>query len=321
MPDRQRRAPCVSVLTPAYNAELTIAESVGSALAQSVSDLEVIVVDDGSDQPIASALRAIGDDRLRIVRTVRNRGVSAARNSALALARAPIVAQLDADDCWHECHLEGLLAALSDPAVGLAYANAEVRGHPKGFDRWIELCGSRVERRRAVTGSRVHPVNDLADLYFGNPIPSPAVAMRTAAVRTVGAYPEWLKVGEDYLLYLRLRRAGWRFSYVDRLSAIYRWPDSSRGATFNRRRSARQQVKLFAALALTSPDEPAIRARLTSELIDVLLTHVPGSVTAWRLLRERPIGRLARASVRRTRERGRRQNSEPYEAGFADDGL
>lgn len=302
MPDRQLRAPCVSVLIPAFNAGPTIVQSVASALAQTISDLEVIVVDDGSDQPVMTALGAIQDDRLRIMRTARNRGVSAARNSALALARAPIVAQLDADDCWHEFHLEGLLAALSDPAVGLAYANAEVLGHPKGFDRWIELCGSRVARPRAVTGSRVHPVNDLPDLYSGNPIPSPAVAMRTAAVRAVGAYPEWLTVGEDYLLYLRLRRAGWRFSYVDRLSAIYRWPDSSRGATFNRRRSARQQVKLFAALALASPDEPAIRARLASELVDVLITHVPGSLTAWRLLRERRIGRLARASIRRTRK-------------------
>jgi glycosyltransferase involved in cell wall biosynthesis len=291
MPHHQLLVPRVSVLMPAYNAGPTIVESVSSALAQSVTELEVIVVDDGSDQPVAGTLKAIGDDRLRVVRTVRNRGVAAARNSGLALARAPIIAQLDADDRWHDFHLEGLLAALSDPAVGLAYANALVLGHPTGFDRWLEHGAAGARPRRSVTVPRAHPVENLSELCAGNPIPSPAVAMRTAAARAVGGYPEWLTVGEDYLLYLRLRRAGWRFSYVDRPSAIYRWPEPSRGATFNRRRVARQQVKLFAALALTSPREPAIRVRLAGELIDLVGTHVLGSATAWKFLRKRRDGR------------------------------
>ena len=71
----------------------------------------------------------------------------------------------------------------------------------------------------AGTGGSLHgadqPVNDLARLYAGNPAPSPTVVMRTDAVRGVGGYPTWLSVGEDYLLYIRLRRAGWRLAYVD----------------------------------------------------------------------------------------------------------
>jgi glycosyltransferase involved in cell wall biosynthesis len=291
--------PRVSVLTPAYNAAETINQAVASALAQTVADIEVIVVDDGSARPVSEALECVPDEsgrdkRVRVIRTARNRGVGAARNTALAAARAPFVAQLDADDIWRKTHLEGLLPVMADPQVGLAYANVEIINHPDGLDRWI------AERRPGdglpdwISDRSLHPVNDLTTLYQANPIPSPAVMLRTAATRAVGGYPQWLTVGEDYLLYIRLRRAGWRFAYLDCRSAVYRWPDPGRGATFNLRRNARQEAKLFAALAFASPRDRAIRARLVRELADIVATHVPGAVPAWHRLRgiNRPAGSL-----------------------------
>jgi GT2 family glycosyltransferase len=288
--------PLVTVLMPAYNASATIARAVGSALDQALDELEVVVVDDGSDVPVDAALEEIRDDRLRVVRLERNRGVSAARNTALRLARAPLVAQLDADDSWHQNHLASLLPAFADPIVGLAYGNAEVIGHPAGRDRWLELPGNGAPPR-SVTGPREHPVNELGVLYRGNPIPAVATVLRTEAARAVGGYPEWLGVGEDYLLYLRLRRAGWRFAYVDKVTATYHWPSPGRGATFNRRRNAREQTKLFAVLALSSPPHPAILGRLGGELRNVAETHVPGALAAARLVRRllrwRPLRRQA----------------------------
>jgi glycosyltransferase involved in cell wall biosynthesis len=247
-PDRPR----VSVLMPAHDAERTIVDSVASALGQSILELEVIVVDDGSARPVADLLASFDDERLRIVRTRRNRGVAAARNTALAAARAPVVAQLDADDLWHENHLELVLRELTDPSIGLVYSNAEVLGHPRGLGLWIASdSGGRataVQRRKLA-----HPVSDLVTLYAGNPIPSPTVAMRTEAARACGGYPDWLSVGEDYVLYIRLMRAGWGFAYVDQATAVYRWPQLGRGATFDRRRHARQEAKLYAVLAVQSP--------------------------------------------------------------------
>ncbi|MGZ4187898.1 MAG: glycosyltransferase family 2 protein [Solirubrobacteraceae bacterium] len=279
----ERRTPRVSVLMPAYNAERTIAETVASALAQTMADLEVIVVDDGSARPVAAALESVRDERVRILRSVANRGVSAARNSALAAARAPVVAQLDADDLWKQTHLEGVLGELEDPSVGLAYANAEVIGHPRGARLWIP---SRDASEPAVQGSGVsHPVNDLNTLYQGNPIPAAAVAMRTHAARAAGGYPRWLKVGEDYVLYIRLLQAGWRFAYVDRVSAVYRWPEPGRGATFNRRRNTRQQLKLLLALIADSPREPVLRAQLPMHLARIVQTHIPGCVWIARNMR------------------------------------
>jgi glycosyltransferase involved in cell wall biosynthesis len=270
-------------MMPAYNAEQTIGDAIASALAQTMADLEVIVVDDGSPHPVAAALESVRDERVRILRSAANRGVSAARNSALTAARAPVVAQLDADDLWKETHLEGVLSELEDPSVGLAYANAEVIGHPRGAKLWIP---SRDSDEPAVQGPGVsHPVNDLDTLYRGNPIPAAAVAMRTHAARAAGGYPQWLRVGEDYLLYIRLMQAGWRFAYVDRVSAVYRWPEPGRGATYNRRRNAREQLKLLLALLSDSPREPVLRAQLPRHLVAIVQSHVPGSVWIAKKLR------------------------------------
>lgn len=269
---------------PAFNAEHTVARAVASVLAQTVSQLELLVVDDGSARPAALALEAVTDERLRILRSVANRGVAAARNSALHAARAPLVAQLDSDDGWKADHLESLLPAFEDPQVGLAYANAEVIGHPRGALLWIPETGSAAGEA-VQSGDVSHPVNDLDTLYRGNPIPAPSVAMRTAAARAAGGYPTWLTVGEDYMLYIRLLRAGWRFAYVDRATSVYRWPEPGRGATFNRRRVARQEVKRLAALLAESPGDPVLRAQLQRWLAQVVATHVPASLSVARALR------------------------------------
>ncbi len=281
---------------PAYNADATIAAAVASALAQSLGDVEVIVADDASSSPAAAALTEFSDDaRLRIVRRPRNGGVSAARNSALAVARAPLVAQLDADDLWRPDHLEHLVPCFADPAVGLAYANVDIVGFA-GSDRWIAERTPDDGLPSWISDRSDHPVNDLRRLYRGNPIPAPAVVMRTVALRDVGGYPQWLGVGEEYYVYIRLRRANWRFAYVDRRSATYHWPEPGRGATFNARRNAREEAKLFAVLSLTSRPERAILARLAGEMTDVVKTHVP--VT-------RAIGRRTRSAAQALRARGR----------------
>jgi len=287
--------PLVSVIIPAYNASATLVEAVESALSQTVADLEVIVVDDGSVEPAAHALRELNDPRLRVIRTDVNRGVAAARNTALEASCAPVLAQLDADDLWRPDHLEGLLPALADPAVGLAYSNAEIIGTPL-LDRAIAVRTPDDGLPDWVSDRALHPVDDLTRLYRVNPIPSPAAIMRTDAVRSVRGYPQWLTVGEDYYLYIKLRRAGWHFAYVDRITAVYRWPEPGRGVSFDVRRSARQTLKLFAVLTARSPGEAALWARLALELVNLVETHAPGAV---------PLARKIKRLYRRTRARRR----------------
>ena len=281
--------PRVSVLIPAYNSPPLIVDAVTSALAQTIGDVEVIVSDDGSTEPVAERLAPIRDKRLRIIRSRRNGGIAAARNAALAVATAPIVAQLDHDDFWRNDHLEWLVPELSETSIGLAYANAEIIGHPDGLDRWITSRRQGDGLPGWLSDRSIHPVNDLSTLYRGNPIPALSVVMRTDAVRAVGGYPRGVDIAADYALYIRLRRAGWQFAYVDRASAVYRWPEPERGASFNRRRGHRHELRLFAGLALRDPRDSAIRARLVVETKRVIATHVPRALVVRHWRRRRPV--------------------------------
>ncbi|MCW2990271.1 MAG: hypothetical protein JWM73_865 [Solirubrobacterales bacterium] len=238
---------------PAYRAQATIRESVESALAQTVADLEVIVVDDGSPEPMADVLAGLDDPRLRILRHARNRRAPAARNTALAAARAPLVSQLDADDLWEPDYLERVLPRFEDPAVGLVYANATILGHPTGHDTYI-------------VDPSVHPMDRFPKLAEQNPIPALTATMRADAVRGVGGYAEWLWVCDDYHLYMKLARAGWRFGYVDEKLARYRWPTAERGQSFDRTAAERDELKMYAGFALRHPLTPGPRHQVRARV-------------------------------------------------------
>ena len=85
-------------MMPAWNSHATVRDSVESVLAQTVPELELIVVDNASSPPIREVLDDVRDPRLRLVRLRLNAGTAGGRNAALYRARAPLVSQLDADD-------------------------------------------------------------------------------------------------------------------------------------------------------------------------------------------------------------------------------
>jgi glycosyltransferase involved in cell wall biosynthesis len=234
---------------PACDAEATLREAVDSVLAQSVGQLELLLVDDGSRVPVADVLADVSDERLRVIRHDRNGGVTRARNTALAAARAPLVSQLDADDIWEPDYLEAIHDCFEDPAVGLAYSNATIIGHPDGHDDYIG-------------DPSVHPLDWFPKVAERNPVPSPTASMRTAAVRGVGGYAPWLRQAGDYHLYLKLARAGWRFAYVHRRLARYRWPEPSRGMSFDRRRHERAVLAMWISFAARHPLTPGPRRQV-----------------------------------------------------------
>src|SRR3954468_2753649 len=125
MTDRSTSSPRVSVLMPTFDQAAFLPRAVVSLLAQSFTDWELIVIDDGTPSPTATweALAPLMDDRMRYERHEVNVGVGSASNASLELASAPLVAYLPSDDVWFPDHLESLVACLSaHPEAALAYS-------------------------------------------------------------------------------------------------------------------------------------------------------------------------------------------------------
>jgi glycosyltransferase involved in cell wall biosynthesis len=201
--------PRVSVTMPAFKAEKTIREAVDSVLAQTMGDLELIIVDDGSPVRVEDVLSDVTDERVRIIRHEQNQGLGITRNTALGAVRAPLLAHLDSDDTWEPDFLEALLPCFEDPKVGLAYGNMLITGHP-------------TESGPYVRDPERHPVDTFPALAERNPIPICTV-VRTHALRGIGGYETGMWGAMDWMLVLELAAAGWRFAYVDRILAQYRW--------------------------------------------------------------------------------------------------
>src|SRR3954452_5658596 len=100
----------VSILLPIYNCAHTLERCLASIRAQTEQDWELIAVDDGSSDGSLELLRGTGDPRVRVLQHARNRGASAARNTALAAAAGEYVALIDSDDEWLPAKLEAQLA-------------------------------------------------------------------------------------------------------------------------------------------------------------------------------------------------------------------
>ena len=122
----------VSIITPCYNGERYIAETIESVLGQSYTQWEMIVVDDGSVDRTAEIAEAYArrDGRVQLLRQA-NGGTARARNAAMSVARGRYIALLDADDVWEPCFLEKQLAYMGQTGaicVCSAYRHIDEQG-------------------------------------------------------------------------------------------------------------------------------------------------------------------------------------------------
>jgi len=112
-----------SVIIPTYNHGRFLREAIDSVRSQTVEDLEIIVIDDGSTDDTPQILASMDEPRLSFHRT-KNRGLSAARSEGLRRARGQFIAFLDADDRWRPEKLERQLAMMeSEPDLGAVFTN------------------------------------------------------------------------------------------------------------------------------------------------------------------------------------------------------
>lgn len=144
----------VSVVVPTRNRPLLLAEALSSVLAQTYTNVEVIVVDDGSDQPVSiDHLPQHPAVPLRLVRLAGRKGAAAARNAGIRMARGELIAFLDDDDCWEPGKVACQVAYLaSHPEVGAVscwHAVVDERGAAQ-YPRAQHYRGPEVFGRRQV---------------------------------------------------------------------------------------------------------------------------------------------------------------------------
>ncbi len=298
--------PTVTVVIPAFNAERYVGEALGSIEQQTLREVEVLLVDDGStDSTLRQAERFSGSLDLTILRQA-NAGPAAARNAAIRRAHGRYCAFLDADDVMFPERLAAQARLLeADPDFGLVHTDLMT------FDRqgiihrtrraFSEPCGGMVLDR----------------LLLDNFITTSTVMTPTERLLTVGLFGEGRRVSEDFDLWLRMA-ARWKVGFIDRPLVRYRYrpgslsgdklatarsalevieafwrehPDYHREHPGIRRRSLAQHLSAAGAAALAQGSRGAALAYLLKSL-----GHDPRRPAAWKWLAKILVRRSSRSS-------------------------
>lgn len=268
--------PRISVLMPCFNHGAFIAEAVQSVLDQTVSDSEIIIVDDGStDAATVEILRELRTPRTRVLRT-ENRGLPAARNHAARHATGTFFCALDADDRlappWFERALEVL-----DRQPDVAFVS-----------HWLETFGDESWRWTPVSCQ-------LPALLARNTVNGAAVVRRTAFA-AAGGYDESMRDGcEDWDFWLRLVERGFSGVIVPEVLFYYRRSATSMSRTMTETDRYERPLR-----QLVAKHEQAYR----DHLIDVVLAGAAESMHLQREMSEmqRDAAIFVRPALRRAQE-------------------
>jgi glycosyltransferase involved in cell wall biosynthesis len=211
--------PRVSVVIPTYQRADLVGRAIDSALAQTVDDIEVLVVDDGSTDGTRATVDRIGDPRVRYFAHETNRGVSAARNTGVEAARGEYVAFLDSDDEWLPRKLDRQLSALEDRGAGWvgAYCDVATTG--------LSMAGRAavaVSERLFRSSAPQEGGQELAEALLSMQVfmgPGSTLIVERAVLESVGGFDESLSIYEDWDLVLRVLSVG-KLAYVDEPLAV-----------------------------------------------------------------------------------------------------
>jgi len=208
MPAETKPSPKVSIIIPSYKTADLIAACLDSILAQTYSDWEAVVVNDGSpDTPELETVLQPYMTRIVYIKQ-ENKRAAGARNNAIRQARGEFVAFLDSDDTWMPNHLASQLAMFAaDPSLGLVYSDALLVGDPGNERRFTERCPSQGEATFATL------------IVERCQIPISTVVARKEALINAGLFDEKLARCDDYDMWVRTAFAGAKIQYSRNIGA------------------------------------------------------------------------------------------------------
>ena len=218
-----RGQPLVSVIIPTYNRPEQLKRAVASVLKQSFRDFEIVVVNDGGE-PVERQLRKLdGEGKITYVNHGRNRGLAAARNTGLRLARGKYVAYLDDDDEFYPDHLDTLVRAAEETGAKVVYSDAHRILEQKSRNGWKEV------ERRVLYSSEFS--RDL--LLVQNLAPVQCFLHERSCVQEVGEFDEEFNTHEDWDFWIRLSQK-YPFHHVRKVTSAFRQRISGDNMTVSR---------------------------------------------------------------------------------------
>lgn len=222
------KCPLVSVVMPAYNAERYITAAIESVQHQTISDFELIIVDDCSDDHtcmIAEEL-AKNDSRIRFLRNSENIGVARTRNRAFSLCRGSYVALLDSDDLWYPDKLEKQIQTAERTGADIVYCSYAI----------IDA-----DNKQICADFMVPEKTDL-EAMLAKSVISCSTALLTWTTAQEYLFPVDY-YHEDYVYWLQLLQSGKRAVGVPDVLAAYRVSEHSRAS--NKFQSAKRRWQIY----------------------------------------------------------------------------
>jgi glycosyltransferase involved in cell wall biosynthesis len=188
----------ISIIIPLYNKENQIANTLKSVFAQTYTDYEIIIVNDGSTDNSVAIVAAIKNPRIRLIHQ-ENSGVSVARNRGIAEAHGEFVAFIDADDEWKVDYLATQVRLVEE------YPQCDVFATNYEFCNDSGKVTSTIIRRLPFTGT-FGTLSNYFEVASNShpPLWTSAVMVRKSAIESIGGFPIGIRSGEDLLTWARL---------------------------------------------------------------------------------------------------------------------
>lgn len=205
-----------SVIIPLYNKAPYVAKAIESALAQTFTDYELVVMDDGShDDSYAIAQKAIeGHVNCQLYRQ-QNAGVSVTRNNAMALSRGKFLCFLDADDWWKPTFLNEMAKLVEEfPEAGIYGTNYTIVNETRRKTRVAQVGVDKGFEKGYINYCQVYAKTMYMPLWTG------AVCVPRSVFDEMGGFPKGIKLGEDFLLWIRIAMK-YKVAFLNKPLAYY----------------------------------------------------------------------------------------------------
>jgi glycosyltransferase involved in cell wall biosynthesis len=208
----------VSVIMPTYKRSESIGESIRSVMNQTLTDVELVVINDGGDDTARKIIDSFGSPRIRYYRLDRNRGLSAALNEGIRLAQGRYIAYLDDDDIYYPDHLKTLAESIAGTHYDFVYSNC-----------W-RCAGERTGSGFVEASRTLHNIRperySMDSLFRANYISTLNILHKRECFSGAGLFNEDLIQLMDWDMWLRFARK-YRFLQINGISGEYRWHESN----------------------------------------------------------------------------------------------